>query len=228
MLTLMSVAPETTRQTIRSFARRAGRVTSAQRRALSELWPKYGIDYAPKIIDFVECFDNANPVTLEIGFGNGELLLEMAQRHPEQNFFGIEVHEPGVGHCLLGIEANGINNVRLACHDATEVLAKQIADGSLAAVNLFFPDPWPKKRHHKRRIVQPVFLQLVAAKLRPKGTLHIATDWANYAEHIQDVADNSQSLRLSDHERGERPTTKFETRGARLGHSIFDLRYVRD
>lgn len=228
MLTAMSSAQNSAPQTIRSFVRRAGRVTSAQRRALADLWPTYGIDYAPAIIDLAECFGNEQPVTLEIGFGNGELLVEMAQRHPDQNFIGVEVHEPGVGHCLLGIEANELANVRLVCHDAMQVLAQQIADNSLSAVNLFFPDPWPKKRHHKRRIVQPDFLQLVSSKLRATGILHVATDWANYAEHIQLVATKEQSLTFASDRRGERPTTKFETRGERLGHAIFDLCYVRN
>lgn len=215
------------RQTIRSYVRRAGRLTSAQRRALTELWPLYGIDYRPEKIDFIQCFGNSNPVTLEIGFGDGELLIETAVRHPQMNFVGVEVHDPGVGHCLLGIDAKGLENVRLICHDATEVLANQIRDAALARINLFFPDPWPKKRHHKRRIVQPDFVRLVATKLQPEGRLHIATDWVDYAEHIQHVVDKEQSFALADEARGERPTTKFEARGEHLGHTIFDFRYVR-
>jgi tRNA (guanine-N7-)-methyltransferase len=212
---------------IRSFVRRAGRITAAQRRALDELWPEYGIEYSADTLDLARCFGNSNPVVLEIGFGDGDLLVQMAADDPASNFIGVEVHEPGIGRCLLGLQARELENVRLIRHDATDVLADQIEDGALERINLFFPDPWPKKRHHKRRIVRPDFLRLAAAKLRPGGQLHIATDWANYAEHIQDVAEKEQSFALADVTRGHRPTTKFETRGERLGHDIFDLRYVR-
>ena len=212
---------------IRSFVRRAGRMTSAQRRALEELWPVYGIEFEEKPIDLAEYFGNANPVTLEIGFGDGALLVELATRHPETNFLGIEVHEPGIGHCLLEIQSRKLSNVRVMCHDATEVLKSQIQDASLGAVHLFFPDPWPKKRHHKRRIVQPGFLQLLAAKLKPGGLLHIATDWAEYAEHIQEIVGQQSSFQLSAAARGERPRSKFESRGIALGHGIFDFQYLR-
>ena len=212
---------------IRSFVRRAGRMTPGQRRALDELWPTYGIDYEEQPIDFARCFGNTNPVALEIGFGDGALLVEMAARDPGINFLGVEVHEPGIGHCLLEIQSHELANVRVICHDATEVLKDQIHDASLSAVNLFFPDPWPKKRHHKRRIIQGGFLQLLASKLKSGGRLHIATDWSDYAEHIQDIAGKEDAFMLAGTGRGERPRSKFESRGMALGHSIFDFQYVR-
>ena len=151
---------------IRSFVRRAGRLTSAQTRALEELWPLYGIDYSNETLDLDEVFGRCAPRTLEIGFGNGELLATLAARQPETDFLGIEVHEPGIGHCLLEIEKHELSNVRLLRHDAIEVLNRQIADAALNQVNLFFPDPWPKKRHHKRRIVQLAFLHLLSRKIK--------------------------------------------------------------
>lgn len=219
-------APENpVRRPIRSFVRRAGRLTTAQRRALRELWPEYGIDCSRTKLDLASCFGNANPVTLEIGFGDGELLVNNAALHPEANYLGIEVHEPGIGHCLLAIHAAKLRNVRLIKQDALEVLNHQIGADTLSGVDLFFPDPWRKKRHHKRRIVQPAFVRLVASRLRSGGLLHIATDWENYAEQIRHVVAAEQVFMRLDEQRGERPTTKFETRGERLGHTIFDLRY---
>ncbi len=212
---------------IRSFVRRAGRLTSAQTRALEELWPLYGIDYSNETLDLDEVFGRCAPRTLEIGFGNGELLATLAARQPETDFLGIEVHEPGVGHCLLEIEKHELSNVRLLRHDAIEVLNRQITDAALNQVNLFFPDPWPKKRHHKRRIVQPAFLHLLSRKIKPGGCFHVATDWMNYAEHIEATVDTDASFEHITNDALQRPETKFELRGKRLGHAIWERLYRR-
>ena len=218
---------------IRSFVRRAGRITPSQRRALRELWPAVGVEFSPAPLRFETLFGRAAPVLLEIGFGNGDSLVRQAAEHPEWDFLGIEVHEPGVGHCLLKADEAGVRNLRIINHDAIEVLMHQVARGSLSRVNLYFPDPWPKKRHHKRRIVQAAFLDLVAAGLRPGGTLHIATDWANYAEHIDDALDAHPAFECAERREHagdralERPQTKFERRGLRRGHRIVDWRFVR-
>lgn len=212
---------------VRSFVLRAGRLTAAQQRALETLWPDYGIDYAPRLLDLDEVFGRHAPRVVEIGFGNGEVLLALAEAMPDHDFLGIEVHEPGVGHCLLGLARRGLTNVRLIRHDAIEVLAQQIPDGSLARVNLFFPDPWPKKRHHKRRIVQPDFVALLAAKLEHGGLFHVATDWPNYAEHIEAVLASATMLVAVPGLPPARPGTRFEARGQRLGHPIWERCYRR-
>ena len=175
------------KRTIRSFVRRTGRLTPSQEKALEEMWPTHGIEHTESHLDFAALFERNRPVVLEIGFGNGETLVEMAAANPDANYLGIEVHTPGVGHCLLKAREAGVNNLRLIVHDALEVLNHQVPDSSLARVNLYFPDPWPKKRHHKRRIVQLPFLQLIANKLASNGLFNIATDWAEYAEHIDDI-----------------------------------------
>ena len=219
---------ETKKRTIRSFVRRAGRITPSQQRALESLWPVYGIEFDDKPLDLSLLFGRAAPVVLEIGFGNGETLVEQAAAKPDKDFIGIEVHEPGVGHCLLKAEESGVRNLRIIMHDAVEVLTRQVPAGSLARINLYFPDPWPKKRHHKRRIVQDGFIALLAERLADGGTLHIATDWANYAEHIDEVFSRSDcftGVERREHD-GEapldRPRTKFERRGLRKGHRICD------
>ena len=220
-------------RTVRSFVRRAGRLTPSQERALGELWPAFGVAFDADPLDFEVLFGRSAPVVLEIGFGNGETLVQQAAQHPEFDFVGIEVHEPGVGHCLIKAREAGIGNLRLIRHDAVEVLETMVPPASLARVNLYFPDPWPKKRHHKRRIVQPRFLDLVADRLAPGGALHVATDWENYAEHIE--AEVEQSGRFECAERRvhsgdeplDRPGTKFERRGLRHGHRIRDWRFVR-
>ncbi len=218
----------TQKRTIRSFVRRAGRLTDSQKRALVELWPIYGIDYAPHPLSFAEVFGRTAPVALEIGFGNGETLVEQATDHPEMDFLGVEVHEPGIGHCLLKARAAGIGNLRVIAHDAVEVLANQVPAASLDRLNLYFPDPWPKKRHHKRRIVQDDFLRLVAEKLRSGGRLHVATDWAGYAEHIDEVIAGTGLFRCIERREHDgdapldRPQTKFERRGLKKGHRITD------
>ncbi len=210
------------RRTVRSFVLRAGRTTVAQRRALAELWPRHGIGYRAEPLDLDSAFGRHAPRVMEIGFGDGEVLAGMAQSDPGTDYLGVEVHEPGVGHCLLLIEKLGLGNVRLIRHDAVEVLREQIADAGLQRVNLFFPDPWPKKRHHKRRLVQPEFMRLVASKLAPGGLFHVATDWAPYGEHIDAVMSAEpafESLPASD---ARRAGTKFERRGERLGHEIYE------
>ncbi len=212
---------------IRSFVRRASRVTNAQRRALSELWPKHAIDYAEQELDLYRLFGRRAPIVLEIGFGNGELLTRMAAANPEQNFIGVEVHEPGVGHCLLAIEAAQLSNVRLSRHDAIEVLRQQVPDAALSRINLFFADPWPKKRHHKRRIVQPDFIELLRQKIGVGGLFHVATDWDDYAEHIDATVLKNKGFTPVEETGPTRPETKFELRGKRLGHQIWEQRYRR-
>ena len=212
---------------IRSFVRRASRVTNAQRRALSELWPKHAIDYAEHELDLYRLFGRRAPIVLEIGFGNGELLTRMAAANPAQDFIGVEVHEPGVGHCLLAIEAAQLSNVRLSRHDAIEVLRQQVPDAALSRINLFFADPWPKKRHHKRRIVQPDFVELLRQKIGVGGLFHVATDWDDYAEHIDATVLKNKGFTPVEETGPTRPETKFELRGKRLGHQIWEQRYRR-
>lgn len=212
---------------VRSFVRRAGRMTVAQRRALEESWPRFGIGFSHHLLDLDSIFGRQAPRTLEIGFGDGELLADMARREPGTDFLGIEVHEPGVGHCLLLIEKLGLGNVRLIRHDAVEVLQHQVPDGALQRINLFFPDPWPKKRHHKRRIVQPDFMRLVAAKLMNGGYFHTATDWAPYAGHMREVLAAEPAFRTPDITPAGRPSTKFQRRGERLGHEVFEQAWQR-
>lgn len=220
-------------RTIRSFVRRTGRMTPSQQKALAELWPVYGLEFTPYMVEFGRAFPVRQPIVLEIGFGNGETLVTQAVQNSGRNFLGIEVHDPGVGHCLLKARDAGIDNLRLINHDAIDVLRQQIPAASLARINLYFPDPWPKKRHHKRRIVQPEFVELIAARLVGGGTFNIATDWANYAEHID--ATFSHSDRFTCTERREhdgdrpldRPRTKFEQRGIHKGHRICDWRFTK-
>lgn len=221
------------RRAVRSFVRRAGRLTASQQRALDTLWPEYGIEAGDLPLDVGTIFGRSAPVVLEIGFGNGDTLVELAAAVPGHDFVGIEVHEPGVGHCLIRIREAGIENLRLIVQDAVEVLEQRVLPASLSRINLYFPDPWPKKRHHKRRIVQPTFLELCARSLEPGGTLHIATDWAGYAEHIDETLAASAHFvvdkrREHDGDRPlDRPVTKFERRGLRHGHRIVDWRLVR-
>jgi len=218
---------------IRSFVRRAGRQTRAQERALRELWPRIGLpgpeEGASPALDLEAAFGRAAPTVLEIGFGNGDALVAMAAGSPERNFLGIEVYAPGVGHCLLAIERLGLCNVRLLMQDAVDVLRNRLLDRSLAGVHLYFPDPWQKKRHHKRRLVQPDFVALLAARLVPGGYVHVATDWPDYAQHIEAVFAASSAFEPGDPAlmAAHRPTTRFEARGERLGHSIWEATYMR-
>ena len=222
------------KRTVRSFVRRAGRLTPAQKRALCELWPAFGIAFSDKPLDFNLIFGRTALKVLEIGFGNGETLVEQAAATPSMDFIGIEVHEPGVGHCLLYTKAAKISNLRLISHDAIDVMHHQISDASLRRINLYFPDPWPKKKHHKRRILQHDFLQLASRNISPGGTLNIATDWEHYAEQIDDLISSDEKFRLSErrvHSGGaplDRPTTKFERRGIRQGHRIWDWQFIRN
>jgi tRNA (guanine-N7-)-methyltransferase len=225
--------PALPHRTVRSFVVRAGRMTVAQERAWTELWPRYGIETGGDPVDFAAVFGRAAPLTLEIGFGNGESLLALAAAHPERDYVGIEVHRPGIGHLMLRAEELGLGNVRAICRDAVEVLQQCVAPGSLDELLLYFPDPWPKKRHHKRRIVQPAFVTLVASRLRPGGVLRMATDWQPYAEHMLEVASGCTALRNESPDgtyvpRPEsRPVTRFERRGHRLGHGTWDLAFSR-
>jgi len=223
----MSAIPEHPPRRVRSFVRRAGRTTPGQQRALAELWPLWGLAEPANPLDLDQVFGRAAPRTLEIGFGDGDVLVAMAQAAPQHDFLGIEVHEPGVGHCLLGLEKAGLTSVRLIRHDAMEVLQSWLPAASLDRVNLFFPDPWPKKRHHKRRIVQPTFLEYVAKALKTGGLLHLATDWVPYAEHMTETLATNQNFSPDNHGPEDRPTTKFQRRGERLGHEIRDLYYRR-
>jgi tRNA (guanine-N7-)-methyltransferase len=202
---------------IRSFVLRQGRTTPAQQRALDELSPKYGIPFGEPI-------SSKKPLVLEIGSGMGETTLAIAKAHPEIDFVAVEVHGPGVGSLLNRIEKEGLKNLRVVRHDAVEVLERMVADGSLAAVHLFFPDPWPKKRHHKRRLVQAPFVALLGKKLVPGGIVHAATDWPDYAVWIEAAF---SGWKKAGRGFAERPTTKFEARGQRLGHPIKDL-YFRN
>lgn len=229
-----SITGNRRKRTVRSFVRRAGRMTPGQQRALEKFWPHYGIDYAPLPLDFGEVFSRDANTVLEIGFGNGESLVWQAANSPDQNFLGIEVHKPGVGHCIIHANEAGLGNLRIICHDALDVLQNQVPGGSLARINLYFPDPWPKKRHHKRRIVQPAFLALAAEKLIRGGALHLATDWSNYAGHIDEVLDASSLFCVEERREHQgdraldRATTRFEQRGLRKGHRIFDWRVLRN
>jgi len=208
-------------------------MTPSQQRALDALWPLFGIEFSTTPVDFGAVFGREAPVVLEIGFGNGDTLVQQAAEHADKDFVGIEVHEPGVGHCLLRAQDTGVANLRLISHDAVEVLAEQIPAASLSRVNLYFPDPWPKKRHHKRRIVQAPFLDLVAERLQHGGALHIATDWANYAEHIDEVIkecgrfDCVEEREHNGDRALDRPQTKFERRGLTKGHRIRDWKFIR-
>lgn len=218
---------------IKSFVRREGRLTKGQEIAMNECWPTMGIDFVAAQLNWVDVFGNDNPVVLEIGFGMGASLVEMAKNAPEKNFIGIEVHSPGVGACLMAARDAGITNLRVICHDAVEVFAHMLPESSLETVQLFFPDPWHKKRHHKRRIVQAEFAQMLRLKLKMGGIFHLATDWENYAEHMVEVMDNAQGYQNTATEGSyiprpdDRPLTKFEARGHRLGHGVWDMKYQR-
>jgi tRNA (guanine-N7-)-methyltransferase len=219
---------------IRSFVRREGRLTAGQQRALDRLLPIYGIDFSTTPLDLNVVFGRQAPRTLEIGFGNGETLLALATQHPERDYLGIEVYCPGIGRLLRGIEERGLGNIRVSTRDAMGVLEHQLPPCSLHEVLLFFPDPWPKKRHHKRRLVQAPFVELVVSRLVEGGRFHLATDWQDYAEHMLDVLqaspwfDSTAAGNSFSPDRGERPQTKFEQRGLKLGHNVWDLIYRRN
>ncbi|TXL14763.1 tRNA (guanosine(46)-N7)-methyltransferase TrmB [Methylococcaceae bacterium HT4] len=217
---------------IKSFIRRIGRMTTAQRYALDTLWGKYCLDHE-LVCDFAEIFGRRGPVILEIGFGNGESLAKTALENPDKDYIGIEVHKPGVGNLLAQLERQGISNVRIFYHDAIEVLEKCIPGHGLSGVHLFFPDPWHKRKHHKRRIVRPAFVHLIAQKLVAGGYFHAATDWQHYAQHIlkiltaAEVFSNQSPSQDYCSRPDYRPLTKFEQRGLRLGHGVWDLIFIR-
>ncbi|MEJ2407504.1 MAG: tRNA (guanosine(46)-N7)-methyltransferase TrmB [Candidatus Thiodiazotropha sp.] len=229
----MTESPTCSHRPIRSYVLRQGRMTEAQQRAFETLWPRYGLTLDEGVLDLPALFGNDRPVTLEIGFGNGEALAQQAQRHPERNYLGVEVHSPGVGHLMIKLAQQESENARILQCDAMELLRHHLPAGSLAAVLLYFPDPWHKKRHHKRRIVRPEFAELIHRVLMPGGLLHMATDWEDYAGQMLNI--------LSDHpgfinQAGDgqfaprpedRPLTKFEQRGQRLGHGVWDLLFER-
>ena len=214
--------------------RRQGRLTEGQSRALEQHWDQYGLTLEQGVLDYPAIFGNANPVILEIGFGNGASLLQMAQSAPQKNFIGVEVHRPGVGKLINDAQHASVNNLKVFCDDAIEVLARNIADASLDGVQLFFPDPWHKKRHNKRRIVQAEFAQNIRHKLKPGGYFHMATDWEPYAQHMLDVMSAAEGF-VNQAGAGRyapkpdyRPSTKFEQRGERLGHGVWDLVFIRN
>jgi tRNA (guanine-N7-)-methyltransferase len=220
------------RRGIRSFVMRAGRATAAQQRALEELWPIYGID-SKDSLDLEQIFGRQAPRMLEIGFGAGEALLAFAQAHPQIDCLGIEVHRPGVGHVMLEAHAVGLKNMRVIDRDAVEVLRDQLLPASIAIAHIFFPDPWHKKRHHKRRLIQPPFVTLLARVIASNGLLRLATDWQHYAEQMREVIDGSPEFENVAGNTGFmprpelRPLTRFERRGHRLGHGVWDLEYRR-
>jgi tRNA (guanine-N7-)-methyltransferase len=218
---------------IRSFVLRAGRITEAQQRALAVLWPKYGVEFEPRPLDLDALFGRAAPRVVEIGFGNGENLATLAQAHPERDYLGIEVHRSGVGRLMNAVENAASTNVRVICHDAVQVLEQQLPPESLDEILILFPDPWHKKRHHKRRLIQPPFVELAAGRLKHGGLLRLATDWQAYATQMLEVLSACPALQnmstagaFIDRPAG-RIVTRFEKRGARLGHGVWDLAFRR-
>ncbi|MGQ0286581.1 tRNA (guanosine(46)-N7)-methyltransferase TrmB [Pasteurellaceae bacterium 22721_9_1] len=221
---------------VRSFVLRTGRLSEFQRNIMNENWADYGLDHQTSHFNFEQIYGNSYPVILEIGFGMGKSLVEMAEQNPDKNYLGIEVHTPGVGACLAYALEKGVKNLRVICHDATEILRDCIADGALAGLQLFFPDPWHKAKHHKRRIVQPHFVETVTQKLASGGFIHFATDWQNYAEHMLEVLQSMENQvgiyntsATNDYipRPDFRPLTKFEQRGHRLGHGVWDLYFIK-
>lgn len=221
------------RRPIRSYVLRTGRMTPGQERAFRENWQRWGLDHADGQLDYGAAFGRSGPTVLEIGFGMGQSLVSMAQAAPDTNFIGVEVHSPGVGKLLHGMAEHDLHNIRVYCHDAVEILRDCILQDSLDTIQIFFPDPWHKKRHHKRRLIQPAFVDQLVTRLRSGGILHLATDWQHYAEQMMEVLSASNGLSNSfgagqfaprpEH----RPLTKFERRGERLGHGVWDLVFSR-
>lgn len=219
---------------IRSFVRREGRMTPGQASAYEMMMPTHGIIFEQEILDWQALFNNENPITVEIGFGMGASLATQASQYQQRNFLGIEVHRPGVGSLLARMREQQLDNIRVLSHDAVEVFEHMIPDASLDRVQLFFPDPWHKKRHHKRRIVKPEFVQQVQRKLSNGGIFHMATDWENYAEHMLAVMRQESGWQNTSPTNDyvprpeDRPITKFEKRGERLGHGVWDLMFKKD
>jgi len=218
-------------RSIRSFVKREGKMTKGQLNAIELLWPKFGVDLSQTQVDLDSLFGRQAINVLEIGFGNGLSLAEMAEQHPEQNYFGIEVHRPGVGSLLVQVKKRELENVRVSYDDAVDVLEQQIADSSLDRIQIFFPDPWHKKRHHKRRLIQTDFVNNLVSKLKPNGVIHVATDWENYAEHILETLMNCKELKntVTDYalKPDYRPNTKYEERGLKLGHGVWDILFTK-
>jgi tRNA (guanine-N7-)-methyltransferase len=216
---------------IRSYVLRQGRFSPAQQRAHAELMPRFGIAFTGQPLDLRSLFGREAPVVVEVGSGMGETTARIAADHPERDYLAIEVHAPGVGSLLRQVEDLGLTNVRVVQHDAVEVMRDMIPPESLAAIHVFFPDPWPKLRHHKRRLVQPAFAALAASRLAAGGMLHVATDWENYAHHVLAVLEGTPALRNTAAGFAERPAmrpeTKFERRGLRLGHGVWDIVFQR-
>jgi tRNA (guanine-N7-)-methyltransferase len=218
-------------RSIRSFVKREGKLTKGQQQAIAQLWPRFGVDLGAELLVFDQLFNRSAPTVLEIGFGNGVSLADMAEASPQRNFFGIEVHSPGVGSLLVQVKKRELENVRVSRDDAVLVLDQQIADVSLDRVQIFFPDPWHKKRHHKRRLIQADFVRHLLTKLKPNGHLHIATDWQNYAEHCLAVLTENPELNNTANDYAAkpayRPSTKYEERGRRLGHGVWDIVFTK-
>ena len=223
---VLSDLPEHLRR-IRSFVRREGRLTEGQSSAIANGWPQWGVDYAPGVMDWDRVFGRIAPRFLEIGFGMGGATAEIARNHPDNDYLGIEVHRPGVGNLLKLIAQDSLTNLRLMSHDAVDIINEMIAPDTLDGVLIFFPDPWHKKRHHKRRLIQPEFVHLLASRLKPGGTIHCATDWENYAVQMLEVLSAEPALENTAMDYAPRPTyrplTKFENRGLKLGHGVWDL-----
>jgi tRNA (guanine-N7-)-methyltransferase len=229
---LASNSSDNKHRPVRSYVIRSGRLTESQRKAIASYWDNYVVEFLPQPLDLNSLFPQIAPVSLEIGFGMGSSLLTMAQQAPEKNFLGIEVHRPGIGKVLHEIESLGIKNLKLICQDAKEVIDENILDSTIERILILFPDPWPKKRHNKRRLVQPEFIEKLSNKLQPEGLLHLATDWQPYAEHMMEVLEDNASLQNQNgagnySHSPERPRTKFEARGERLGHGVWDLLYSK-
>ena len=216
---------------VRSFVLRQGRMSPAQQRALDEGWPRFGVPFAPEPLDFTALFGRAAPVVLEIGCGMGETTATIAAAHPDRDFLGVEVHAPGVGSLLKRVGEAKLSNVRIVRHDAVEVVERMIPLESLAGIHVFFPDPWPKKRHHKRRLLKPAFVHDLALRLERGGYLHAATDWEDYANEMLETFSSEALLHNTAQAFAERPSwrprTKFEARGLKLGHAVFDLLFRR-
>jgi tRNA (guanine-N7-)-methyltransferase len=216
---------------IRSYVLRQGRFSPGQQRAYEELLPTFGIAYSTAALDFRATFGRSAPVIVEVGSGMGETTARIARENPQNDYLAIEVHAPGVGSLLKRLAEESIGNVRVIRHDAVEVLRDMVPQGSLAGLHVFFPDPWPKKRHHKRRLVQPAFARLAAERLAPGGYIHVATDWQEYAEHVLAVLSCEKLLRNTAEDYAPRPVsrpeTKFERRGLKLGHAVWDIVFER-
>lgn len=228
-----AVAERSHRRPVRSFVRREGRLTPAQSRALDQLLPEYEFPASEAAVDLPAIFGRRAETVLEIGFGNGDILAQLATQHPERNYIGVEVHRPGIGRLLMRLQEEGLENVRIAPRDATEVLRNEIPDDALKQILIYFPDPWPKKRHHKRRLVQEEFVLLATAKLVVGGEFKLATDWPEYAAQMLEILNSRPDLQNFSldgtyvERPNERPVTRFEQRGRKRGHDVYDLAYRR-